>query len=461
MKPQLSSFEPSPLDRESRLVSIDLFRGIAVLGILLINIVGFGLATGGNFGNQIFSDTSSANFFSYAVVYILFEGKMRALFCMLFGAGILLFSINKENTDPKRVAMLFYLRMSWLVLFGLINAHLLLWVGDILFFYGLFGMLVFLLRKMKPRYMVMAVPVVTIIWFVVGTFFYRDAREKRIAFSMAEQAQKAGQPLTALQKQAMVNWRTIEKSMLPNETDAQATAERMRGSYQVVASEIRPKAFKAETSYLLVELGDNIALMLLGMALLAWGFFTGKWTNRQYRLTMAIGYIVAVPVTLYELWYAAEFTSSASAIFLKLEQTPVPWKNLLYPVQRIFMVMAHCSALMLLVKSGYLMAICNRLKAVGQMALTNYIVQTILCSLFFFGYGLGYYDRLELYQLYYVVAAIWVLQLIYSPLWLKYFKFGPLEWLWRSLTYRRIKLNFPRWLIGKLSLVRSVSKFFL
>jgi uncharacterized protein len=458
MKPQSSSFEPIPLGRESRIVSIDLFRGIAVLGILLINIVGFGLATGGNFGTKIFSDTGSANFFSYAVVYILFEGKMRALFCMLFGAGILLFSINKANIDPKRVAVLFYLRMSWLILFGLINAHLLLWVGDILFFYGLFGMIVFLFRKVKPRYMVMAVPVVTIIWFVVGTFFYRDAREKRIAFTVAEQTQKAGKQLTAVQQKAMVDWRTIEKSMLPNESDAQATAERMRGSYKVVASEIRPRAFKAETSYLLVELGDNIALMLLGMALLTWGFFTGKWTNRQYRLTMLIGYAIALPITMYELWYAAQYTSSASVIFLKLEQTPVPWKNLLYPVQRIFMVMAHCAALMLLVKSGYLTAICNRLKAVGQMALTNYIVQTILCSLFFFGYGLGYYDRLELYQLYYVVAAIWLLQLIYSPLWLKHFKFGPLEWLWRSLTYKQIKLNFPRWLIARLSLVRIINK---
>lgn len=458
MKPQLSSFEPTPLGRESRIVSIDLFRGIAVLGILLINIVGFGLATGGDFGTQIFADTGSANFFSYAVVYILFEGKMRALFCMLFGAGIILFSINKENVDHKRVAMLFYLRMCWLILFGLINAHLLLWVGDILFFYGLFGMLVFLLRKMKPRYMVMAVPVVTIIWFVVCTFFYHDVREKRIAYTVAEQAQKAGQQLSSVQQRALVDWREIEKSMLPNETDAQATAVRMRSSYKVVAAEIRPRAFKAETSYLVIELGDNIALMLLGMALLKWGFFTGKWKSRQYRLIMLIGYAVAIPITVYELWYAAEYTTSASALFLKLEQTAIPWKNLLYPVQRIFMVIAHCAALMLLVKSGYLTAICNRLKAVGQMALTNYIVQTILCSLFFFGYGLGYYDQLELYQLYYVVAAIWLLQLIYSPLWLKRFKFGPLEWLWRSLTYKQVKLNFPRWLIGKLSLARIMNK---
>lgn len=458
MKPQSSSFEPTPLGRESRIVSIDLFRGIAVLGILLINIVGFGLATGGNFGTKIFSDTGSANFFSYAIVYILFEGKMRALFCMLFGAGILLFSINKENIDPKRVTVLFYLRMSWLILFGLINAHLLLWVGDILFFYGLFGMIVFLFRKMKPRYMMMVVPVVAIIWFVVGTLLYRDAREKRIAFTVAEQAQKAGKQLTDVQQKAMAEWRTIEKTMLPNETDAQAITERMRGSYQVVASEIRPKALKAETSYLLVELGDNISLMLLGMALLKLGFFTGKWTGRRYRLTVLIGYAVALPITVYELWYAAHYTSSSSAIFLHMEQTAIPWKNLLYPVQRIFMVMAHCAALMLLVKSGYLTAICNRLKAVGQMALTNYIVQTILCSLFFFGYGLGYYDRLEFYQLYYVVAAIWTLQLIYSPLWLKHFKFGPLEGLWRSLTYKQIKLNFPRWLIGKFSLVRIMNK---
>lgn len=458
MEFQSSSHSPAPVQRCNRIESLDVLRGAAILGILLINIVGFGLSTGGNFSNKLFSDLSSSNFIAYAAVYALFEGKMRAMFCLLFGAGILLFSINKNNIEPKRVTLLFYLRMSWLVLFGLLHAHVLLWTGDVLFFYGLFGMIVFLLRNLKPRYMIMAVPFVTLIWFVVGTLFYRDVREKRFAFNEAVKIQREEGRLTVEQQQAIVQWNDIEKTMLPNEAEAQASAANMRGSYASVAAEVRPKALKAETSYLLVEMGDNIALMLLGMALLKLGFFNGKWTSKRYRLMMIIGYAVSLPVTAYELWYMANYNSSITSIILHMEQTSIPWKTLLYPVQRICMALAHCAALMLLIRSGYLSAAVKRLQAVGQMALSNYIMQTVLCSLFFFGYGLGFYNKLELHQLYYVVATILIVQLIFSPLWLKHFKFGPVEWLWRTLTYKQVKLNSPRWFVAKFPSVKMMNK---
>jgi uncharacterized protein len=458
MEFQSSSFTPAPVGRNNRIESLDVLRGVAILGILLINIVGFGISTAGNFSSNLFSDLSSSNFVAYASVYALFEGKMRAMFCMLFGAGILLFSINKKTAEPKRVTLLFYLRMTWLVLFGLLHAHVLLWTGDILFFYGLFGMIVFLLRNMKPKLMVMAVPFVTIIWFVVGTFFYRDVREKRFAFNDAVKIQAAGGKLTVLQQHAIAEWKEVERTMLPNEAEAQLSASHMRGSYASVAAEVRPKAFKAETSYLPVELGDNIALMLLGMALLKWGFFTAKWTSRQYRIVMLAGYAVSLPVAAYELWYMANYTSSIQTIIQHMEQTPVPWKTLLYPVQRIAMALAHCAALMLLIRSRRLAMLLKRLQAVGQMALSNYLMQTVMCSLFFFGYGLGFYNKLEIHQLYYVVAIILVFQLIVSPFWLKYNRFGPVEWLWRSLTYKQIKLNFPKWLTAKLPLVKASNK---
>ena len=458
MEFQSSSTIPAPVQRAHRIESLDVLRGAAILGILLINIVGFGLSTGGNFSSKLFSDLSSSNFVAYAAVYALFEGKMRAMFCLLFGAGILLFSINKKTVDAKRVTLLFYLRMSWLVLFGLLHAHVLLWSGDVLFFYGLFGMIVFLLRNMKPRYMVLTVPFVTVIWFIAGTLFYRDVREKRFAFKAAVKVQQEGRQLSVVQQQSIDEWMEVEKTMLPNEAEAQASAANMRGSYASVAAEVRPKALKAETSYLLVEMADNIALMLLGMALLKWGFFNGKWTGRQYKLMMIIGYAVSLPVTAYELWYMANYTSSIPAIIKHMEQTPIPWKSLLYPIQRICMVLAHCAALMLLIRSGYLKAITKCLQAVGQMALSNYLMQTLLCSLFFFGYGFGFYNKLEIHQLYYVVAAVLVLQWIFSQLWLKHFKFGPVEWLWRSLTYKQVKLNFPRWFVTRFPSLRMMNK---
>ena len=109
--------------------------------------------------------------------------------------------------------------------------------------------------------------------------------------------------------------------------------------------------------------------------------------------------------------------------------------GLIYPVQRILLVMAHCALLMVCWQRGMLKGLFERLRATGQMALTNYLMQSVLCTLFFFGYGLGYYERLALHQAYYVVFAVWVIQLLISPIWLRHFRFGPAEWVWRSLTY--------------------------
>ena len=97
--------------------------------------------------------------------------------------------------------------------------------------------------------------------------------------------------------------------------------------------------------------------------------------------------------------------------------------------------MAHVAAIILLYKSRYAQTLFRCLEAVGQMALTNYIMQSVICTLFFFGYGLNYYAELEYFQIYFVVMAIWIAQLIVSPFWLRFFLFGPLEWVWRSLTY--------------------------
>jgi uncharacterized protein len=113
--------------------------------------------------------------------------------------------------------------------------------------------------------------------------------------------------------------------------------------------------------------------------------------------------------------------------------------SLIYPFQRILLVMAHTAALILLYKSGFAQGLWQRLQAVGQMAFTNYIMHSVVCTLFFFGYGLNYYAELEYYQIYFVVLAIWIAQLIISPLWLRFFLFGPLEWTWRSLTYWKVQ----------------------
>jgi uncharacterized protein len=150
-----------------------------------------------------------------------------------------------------------------------------------------------------------------------------------------------------------------------------------------------------------------------------------------------IGYGIGLPLATYSRYHSYIHQPTLEAVLQRMETVAIEWTGLIYPVQRIALVMAHVSALILLYRSGFVQGLFRRLEAVGQMAFTNYIMHTVICTLFFFGYGLNYYAELQYYQLYFVVLAIWILQLVLSPLWLHFFLFGPLEWLWRTLTYWR------------------------
>src|SRR3954451_8741497 len=160
----------APVSETERLKLIDALRGVALLGILLMNIPGFAMPD--YFSESFKSNPKNVNFWVSAVTSVVFEGKMRALFGMVFGAGVLLFVSKKEQTG-RPVTGLFYRRMAWLILFGLIHAHLILWIGDILYLYGFCGMIVYLFRNVKPIYLVLGVPLVAVCDFTGGTLFYQ------------------------------------------------------------------------------------------------------------------------------------------------------------------------------------------------------------------------------------------------------------------------------------------------
>jgi uncharacterized protein len=422
----------TPVEQASRIQSIDVLRGIALLGILLMNIPEFSMPS--RYSEPFRTDTGNVNFWVRAVITVFFEGKMRALFCMVFGAGILLFIVNKK-ASYKKIAGLFYRRMTWLVLFGLVDAHLLLWTGDILYYYGLIGMIAFLFAKLKPWLLILGIPLVAIVEFASGNIFYQDIRGKRIEYVAANKALSNGQTLDSTQKQALDNWRQIELSFIPNDDDIKEKTKIMKSGYSAVAQKIRKETFDYQTKYLLYGLWDPLALMLLGMALYKWGFFSNQWSRRKYQRMALIGYGLGLPLVLFDFYYGFVHFPTLAASLELMERTPVQWINLIYPVQRILLVLAHTSVIMLLLRSAQNMRWAERLASVGQMALTNYIMQSVICTLFFFGYGLNFYAELEYYQIFYVVIGVWILQLIISPVWLRRYWFGPLEWVWRTLTY--------------------------
>lgn len=419
-----------------RIDIIDIIRGVALLGILLMNIPYFAMPD--YFSEPWSQDTSNTNFWVNAINTVFFEGKMRALFSMVFGAGIILFTTNKEKAG-KSATWLFYKRMIWLTIFGLIHAHILLWIGDILYFYGLIGMLAFLFRKMKPKYLALGVPIVAIIGFVANTLFMQNIRGTYLEYKEVKALQDQGISLSPAQDSVVMEWTEIQKEFIPNKEEAAEHTVLMKGSYLDVASYIRPKSWDGQFKYLIFSIWDMLALMMLGIALYKWGFLTLKWTKAQYQKTVLIGYGLGLPLVIFSFVYNTIHFPNVEAGLKYIEDHPINWVSLIYDFQRIAIMMAHVAVVMLVYQAGYLTRLMNGLRAVGQMAFTNYIMHTVICTMVFFGYGINQFAEWEYYQLYYLVIGIWIFQLVVSPIWLKYFLFGPLEWLWRCLTYGRIQ----------------------
>ena len=149
-------------------------------------------------------------------------------------------------------------------------------------------------------------------------------------------------------------------------------------------------------------------------------------------MTLMIGYGIGIPIGWISFDHGLSNWVGNIANYVDSYRVP-QW--VLYHFKRLLLALGHASLLMLVFRSGVLNPLMKGLSNVGQMAFTNYLMQSLICTFIFFGYGFGYYNKLQFWQLYLVVGAVWIFQLIFSAIWLRYFKFGPFEWLWRSATY--------------------------
>ena len=422
---------PRPASEKQRIRTVDIIRGVAILGILLMNIPGFGIHNSALI-TVLQSPPGNADHITAAIIFTFFEGTMRGLFSMLFGAGMLLFVMNKNETPGgPTVTEYYFRRLAWLVGFGLLHAFVFQWVGEILFFYGLMGMILFPFRNASAKWLWALGLLTMFITFYNGNNGFSRDREVRLNYNAALAVQKQKKPLTPEQEKALGEWPEMEKNFKVDSVRMNDYVGRMRGSYADVFELQLPASTGGEVNYTYHGLWDILCMMFIGMALLKMGFFSNEWSGSSYVLTLLLGYGLGIPLG-YQYFHGFEQIVKDYGKYL--ENYTVSHQQL-YDVRRVLLCMGHVSLIMLLYRSGLLNWLMKALASVGQMAFTNYFMQTVFCTLFFFGYGLGYYNKLRFHQLYYVVFSIWIFQLIVSPIWLRYFRFGPFEWLWRSLTY--------------------------
>ncbi len=405
-----------------RIVALDFVRGVALFGILLMNITGFGLPHA-YVDPTIAGGSTGANLWAWIVIQMGFEGTQRALFSMLFGAGVILLTARLEAAGRSDAADIYYRRNLWLIGFGMVNAFLFLWEGDILYTYGITALFLYPFRRLAPRAL-LAIGVGTLLlgalWNLKDT---SDLIGKHAAWERAVAAGKAAGPE---QKQAIAAWQEVLADRKPSaEKIAKDVAER-RAGYGSAFLQTADSNAHFQTWYLYRYFFDVFGMMLIGMGLYKLGVLTLERPTRLYVAMALGGYAVGLATNFLEVRWILDHAFSTIA-FAQAEVS--------YDLGRLAMATGHLGALLLFVRSGALPWLRDALAAVGQLALTNYLTHSVVCCFLFV--GLGWFGQLERHQLYYVVFAIWAVQLVASPLWLRHFRFGPVEWLWRRLTYLR------------------------
>ncbi len=425
-----------PVNADERISAIDVLRGVAVLGILLINIEDFGLlhsnksAAGTEWvGVYVPAHFSHQALALWVALRALFEGKMRAIFSMLFGAGVVLLTSRLERRgDGTRAADIYYRRTLWLLAIGVAHAYL-LWEGDILYSYAICGLFLFPFRRLAPRRLILLGTLALAIALPRAAALAIHRGDLRARAAAASAARAADQPLTKAQEDALSDWEEITDDYQPDDEDLRkANADYHAGYGHLFLRRAQLVRYVESSDFYGWAFFDSIGMMLMGMGLLQLGVFSAARSRRFYTTMVAVGYGLGLPLA----------AATAYGFYVnRFDPVKVVWLTTAYDPARVAVAFGHIGVVMLVVKSRSLAWLTRSLADVGRMALTSYIGATLICTTLFNGYGFGLFGSLRRHQLYLVVLAIWTAQLAGSRLWLRRFHFGPLEWLWRSLTYWR------------------------
>lgn len=390
------SDDPGPTPPAERIVGLDALRGFALLGILVINIRVFSMPQVVLLNPTAFGEFTGANYWAWLFGHVFVEQKFITLFTLLFGGGVVLFtrSVRRRGRSPIELHLR---RFGWLIAFGLGHAYL-LWYGDILVAYGVCALGVVFVRNDSPR-------ALTLYGVLLLTF--PSVAEVLTAVPMESGAFAS-------------TWR-------PTEAALQAEIDTYRSGWLDQMDHRVPTAVERQTAgFLRLTAWRVSGAMLLGMALVKWGVLTNERSPRFYRRLTALGAVGGLAPILAGVWYieANDWAAGAALFWRQFNY----WGSFLLAGAYIGAVMTYCRWR----PAG---VVTRSLAAVGRTAFSNYLLQTVLATSIFYGHGLGLFGQLSRIEALGVVVVIWSIQIPASVLWLRYYRFGPIEWLWRWLTY--------------------------
>lgn len=389
---------------------MDVLRGLAVLGILIMNIQSYALPASAYINPFSFDSGSlvGINLWIWLISHIFADGKFMAIFSMLFGAGIIMIS-SKAKKENMRSSDLQSRRFVWLLIIGLLHAYL-LWYGDILVAYAICGFFIFIFRGKKTKSL-----------FRMGILFLAIGSIINLILGYSVPAWELGE----FERLKTEIWTPTGASLAEE-------IEFYRSNWERQMFLRAPKAFELQTIVFLSDTFWRVSgLMLLGMGFYKKRIFTSKQSRKYYRRMIAYGIGVGLPLVAIGLLLHFHFEWEFRKSFYFFSQFNY-WGSVLLAI-------GYVGFVMMIVRMGPATWLTKRFSEVGKMALTNYLMQSIICTTLFYGHGFGFFADLDRSILAFVVLVIWAFQMVFSYLWLKFFRHGPFEWIWRSLSYGKLQ----------------------
>ena len=406
---------PVPVGTSERHAVIDFLRGFALLGILVMNIQSFAMPFAAYFNPTALGDRGPLDFGLWMTGHLFFDQKFMTIFSILFGAGIVLMT-SRAEARGVRPAKLHYRRMAALLGFGLIHAYL-IWYGDILVLYAVCGSVVFLFRKLRPA-------------ILLGLGIVVLSVESALMLGSGAMLSSASAPPEAVQE--------IHDFWTPSAALLQEEIAAFQGGWLAQM----PKRFQYALDFHSFEMWiwgiwRAGGLMLIGMALFKWGVLTAERHRDFYPRLFITGWLLGLPIILLGVVRMSVARWEVFYSFFVGQQFNY-WGSILVSLGWIGLFIS-------LWLTGALGGLASRLVAVGRTAFSCYILTSLICTFVFYGHGLGLFGRVGRPGQWLVTVLVWTILLIAAPLWLERFRFGPLEWLWRTLTYgeRQPMLRLP------------------
>ena len=400
-----------------RIATLDIVRGVAVMGILAMNIIAFAMPFQAYMNPLAYGDGAVEDVATWFFNFVFVDGKMRGFFSFLFGASMLLV-VERAQAAGGSGASIHYRRMFWLLLFGLAHLYF-IWWGDILSHYALVGMIAYFFCRRSSS---------TLVRWAIGLLLVQFAlmAAGSIFFFMTQATATA----PGASAEAVQAFQAMSHDFAP--LAARELAENLalyRGGYEAILAYRLDAMLLSPVMQLPFLAAETLAYMLLGMAGLKSGFLIGAWDLARYRRTAMIALAICIPayalLAAANLWVGFRFPE----IFAISLAATTPFR----PV----MVIGYAALVILLTRHGGWLV--ERIAATGRAAFTNYLGTSIVMSTIFYGYGLGLYGHVGRLELYLFVIGMWLVMLLWSKPWLDRFRYGPFEWLWRSLSRFRLE----------------------